>query len=159
MNLLLQINKKIILFIICILTFLFTFILFIKTDKTNEKKLSFNIDQKTSYDILKPKFIINNLNEIINISANEGNFINENEVLLQNDVLFESDKFKIFSNNVLFDKTNQTANSKSDSTFVSKKTKIKSKGFNIIDQGNIIEFKGKTYLTLSKWKIYLLSFF
>ena len=150
MNLLLQINKKIILLIICILTILFISILFFKIDKTDDKKFAFDIDQKTSYDILKPKFIINNLNEIINISANEGNFINENEVLLQNDVLFESDKFKIFSNNVLFDKTNQTANSKSDSTFVSKKTKIKSKGFNIIDQGNIIEFKGKTYLILSK---------
>ena len=150
MNLLLQINKKIILLIICILTIYFIFILFIKIDKTTDQRFTFNIDQKTSYDILKPKFIINNSKEIINISANEGNFINENEVMLQNDVLFESDKFKIFSSNVLFDKTNQTANSKSDSTFVSEKTKIKSKGFNIVDQGNIIEFKGKTYLILSK---------
>ena len=150
MNLLLQINKKIILLVICILTILFSSILFIKINKKNHKKFSFNIDPKTSYDILKPKFIINNSKEIINISANEGNFINENEVLLQNDVLFESNKFKIFSNNVLFDKTNQTANSKSDSTFISKKTTIKSKGFNIVDQGNIIEFKGKTYLILSK---------
>ena len=152
MNLLLQINKKIILSLICLLTIFFISILFIKIkiDKTRDEKISFHIDQKTSYDILKPKFIINNSKEIINISANEGNFINENEVLLQNDVLFESNKFKIYSNNVLFDKTNQTANSKSDSTFISKKTKIKSKGFNIVDQGNIIEFKGKTYLTLSK---------
>ena len=150
MNFLLQINKNIILLVICILTILFSYIIFIKIDKKNHKKFSFNIDPKTSYDILKPKFIINNSKEIINISANEGNFINENEVLLQNDVLFESNKFKIFSNNVLFDKTNQTANSKSDSTFVSKKTKIKSKGFNIVDRGNIIEFKGKTNLTLSK---------
>lgn len=138
------------LLLICILTILFVFILFIKIDKTNDKKFSFGIDPKTSYDILKPKFIINNSKEIINISANEGNFINEDEVLLQNDVLFESNKFKIFSNNVLFDKTNQTANSKSDSIFISKKTKIKSKGFNIVEQGNIIQFKGKTNLTLSK---------
>ena len=138
------------LLVIFILTILFVFILFIKINKTNDEKFSFNIDQKTSYDILKPKFIINNSNEIINISANEGNFINENEVLLQNNVLFESNKFKIFSNNVLFDKTNQTANSKSDSIFVSKKTTIKAKGFNIVEQGNIIEFKGKTNLTLSK---------
>ena len=150
LNLLLQINKKIILLVICILTILFSYIIFIKIDKKNHKKFTFNIDPKTSYDILKPKFIINNSKEIINISANEGNFINENEILLQNEVLFESDKFKIFSNNVLFDKANQTANSKSDSIFVSNKTKIKSKGFNIVDQGNIIEFKGKTYLILSK---------
>ena len=150
MNLLLQIKKKIIFLIICILIILFTFILFIKIDKTNDNKFSLNIEQKTSYDILKPKFIINNSKEIINISANQGNFINKNEVLLQNNVLFESNKFKIFSNNVLFDKTNQTANSKSDSTFISKKTKIKSKGFKIIDKGNIIEFKGKTNLILSK---------
>ena len=121
MNLILQINKKIIFLIICILIILFTFILFIKINKINDKKFAFDIDQKTSYDIIKPKFIINNSNEIINISANQGNFINENEVLLQNNVLFESNKFKIFSNNVLFDKTNQTANSKSDSTFISKK--------------------------------------
>ena len=150
MNLLLQINKKIIFSLICLLTIFFISILFIKIDKTNNTKFTFNIDQKASYDILKPEFIINNSKEIINISANEGNFVNENEVLLQNNVVFESDKFKIFSNNVLFDKNNQTANSNNDSTFVSKKTIIKSKGFNIIDQGNIIEFQGKTYLTLSK---------
>ena len=132
MNLLLQINKKIIFLIICILIILFTFILFIKINKINDKKFAFDIDQKTSYDILKPKFIINNSNEIINISANQGNFINANEVLLQNNVLFESNKFKIFSNNVLFDKTNQTANSKSDSTFISKKTTIKGKELPIL---------------------------
>lgn len=109
-----------------------------------------NYSNSSSYDILKPKFAINNLKENINVTANEGNFINDDEILLKNNVLFKSSNFKIISNDVTFDKRKQTANSESDAIFIAKKTKIESKGFNIIDQGNIILFNGKTLLTLSK---------
>jgi len=68
--------------------------------------------------------------------------------VLENDVVFKSDKFKIYSSKVLFDKKNQTAYSKNDSTFVSEGTTIKSKGFEIIDKGNTIQFYGKTKIIL-----------
>ena len=105
---------------------------------------------KDEYDILKPKFTISNNNSNILITANNGNFIGENNILLKNNVLFKSKEFKIYSSEVLFNKSKQTANSKSDSTFFSKGTKIKSEGFNIIENGNLIKFNGKTILTLSK---------
>tara|TARA_B110000438_G_scaffold282527_1_gene309668 strand:- start:28 stop:405 length:378 start_codon:yes stop_codon:yes gene_type:complete len=117
-------------------------------DKKNDFYI--NYSKNSSYDILKPKFAINNLKEKINVTANEGNFINDDEILLKNNVLFKSSNFKIFSNDVTFDKRKQTANSKSDAIFIAEKTKIESKGFDIIDQGNIILFNGKTHLILSK---------
>ena len=61
-----------------------------------------NIDN--SYDILKPKFTINNNKQKIAVTANEGNFLNNDKILLQNNVLFESNNFKIYSDKVLFDK-------------------------------------------------------
>ena len=58
-----------------------------------------------------------------------------------------SKNFKIFSDNVLFNKKNQTAESTDDSLFFSDKTKIKSEGFTITNNGNTIMFNGKTKLT------------
>ena len=58
--------------------------------------------------------------------------------------------FEIYSQNVRFNQENETATSANDSTFIAKKTKIESEGFNIIQDGNIIKFQGKTKLTLSK---------
>ena len=107
-----------------------------------------NIDN--SYDILKPKFTINNNKQKIAVTANEGNFLNNDKILLKNNVLFESNNFKIYSDKVLFDKKNQTATSQEKSTFVSNGTKIDSEGFNITEQGTIINFNGKTKLILNK---------
>ena len=102
-----------------------------------------NIDN--SYDILKPKFTINNNKQKIAVTANEGNFLNNDKILLQNNVLFESNNFKIYS-----DKENQTATSQEKSTFISDGTKIDSEGFDITEQGTIINFNGKTKLILNK---------
>lgn len=103
-----------------------------------------------SYDILKPKFTINNEKNKIVVTANKGDFLNDNEILLKNKVLFVSKKFKIYSDKVLFNKNDQTASSENESIFLSEGTKIISKGFDIIEEGNIIQFNGKTSLTLSK---------
>ena len=122
--------------------------------QSNNYKLSSKVENKNylknEYDILKPKFTISNDNSNILITANKGNFIGENDVLLKNNVLFKSKKFKIYSDEVFYNKSKQTANSKSDSIFLSKGTKIESEGFNIIENGNLIKFNGKTILTLSK---------
>ena len=135
--------------IFLVLLIIISLIFFIVKDEIFSKsEIKFDTISDNSFDILNPKFTINNENEIITIQAKNGNFLNQNNVVLENDVVFKSDKFKIYSSKVLFDKKNQTAYSKNDSTFVSEGTTIKSKGFEIIDKGNTIQFYGKTKIIL-----------
>ena len=108
-------------------------------------------------DIIKPKFTINSENEKIAVTAKEGNFISENKILLKKDVIFRSKKFKIMSDDVIFDKKYLTASSSKKSKFISKKTSIVSNGFEIIDNGNKINFNGKTILII-KWQKFSLFF-
>ena len=109
-----------------------------------------SIKNNTSADITKPKFSINGDSQIITVSANEGNFLTEDKILLEKNVIFQSDKFKIYSDNVIFNKKNLVASSENKSRFVSENASINSIGFDIIENGNIINFKGKTKLIL-KW--------
>ena len=99
-------------------------------------------------DITKPKFTINGNNQEIAITAKEGDFISVDEILLKKNVVFQSNKFKIFTDKVIFNKKKLIATSSEKSKFISKNTSIVSNGFDIIDNGNIINFKGKTILTL-----------
>ena len=149
MNYLLALEKKylviIILFIISIAVFVFV-VKSIETNYLNNQITKFDIGDS---DITKPKFTINSEDQKISISANEGNFINNNEILLQNDVIFESNKFTIYSDDVIFNKNNQTAASKVKSKFVSENTSILSDGFEIVDNGNQIKFNGKTTINLN----------
>ena len=150
MNYLLQLNKSLVLIFLIFLTIISLIFFFLKNEILLKSEIEFDTISNNSFDILNPKFTINNENEIITIQAKNGNFLNQNNVVLENDVVFKSDKFKIYSSKVLFDKKNQTAYSKKDSTFISKGTTIKSKGFEIIDNGNTIQFNGKTKLILLK---------
>ena len=84
----------------------------------------------------------------ISITAYEGNFLTENEILLEKNVIFKSNKFKIYSDNVVFDKKNLVASSKNKSRFISKNASIDSIGFDITENGNVINFNGKTKLVL-----------
>ena len=95
-------------------------------------------------------FTLNNKKETIKVTAKEGNFISKNLIILKKNVLFNSDKFSISSNEVIFDNKNQTAKSIKKSEFLSKNTKITSQGFIITDKGNKIEFNGKTKLLINK---------
>ena len=52
------------------------------------------------------------------------------------------------SDDVVFDKKYLTANSSQKSKFIAKKTPIISNGFEIFDNGNKINFNGKTILIL-----------
>ena len=99
-------------------------------------------------DIIKPKFSINSESQKIAVTANEGNFISENKILLKKNVIFKSKKFKIMSDDVVFDKKNLTASSTQKSKFFSKKTSIVSNGFEIVDNGNKINLNGKTILII-----------
>lgn len=148
MNFLLTFNKTTLLissfFIISIICFFISFT-YIQSKKIADIEISIN--NKTA-DISKPKFSINSNKQKISVTANEGNFLTENEIMLEKNVIFKSDKFKIYSDNVLFNKKSLIASSKNKSKFVSDKTSIDSNGFDIIENGNIINFKGKTKLIL-----------
>ena len=148
MNFLLTFNKKTLLIssflIISIICFFISFT-YIQSKKIADIEISIN--NKTA-DISKPKFSINSNKQKISVTASEGNFLTENEIMLEKNVIFKSDKFKIYSDNVLFNKKSLIASSKNKSKFVSDKTSIDSNGFDIIENGNIINFKGKTKLIL-----------
>ena len=150
MNYLLQLNKSLVLIFLIFLTIISLIFFFVKDEIFSKSEIKFDTISDNSFDILNPKFTINNANEIITIQAEKGNFLNKNNIVLENDVVFKSDKFKIYSSKVLFDKKNQTAYSKKNSTFISEGTTIESKGLEITDKGNTIQFNGKTKIMLLK---------
>ena len=136
-------------FILFLFVFSCIFILNKNLSSNSNTKLE-NLENKMDNDILNPIFTLNNKKEIIKVTAKEGNFISKNLILLKKNVLFNSDKFSISSSEVLFDNKNQTAKSTKKTEFFSKNTKITSQGFIITDNGNKLEFKGKTKLLLDK---------
>ena len=99
-------------------------------------------------DISKPKFAMNNDSKKIFITANEGNFLNNDKILLKDNVRFKSNNFSIETERVIFDRNNQTAQSKTKSFFKTKNTTISSDGFNIYDNGNKIIFYGNSFVIL-----------
>ena len=148
MNYLLSLNKKTILILSLIfITFVFHVFFFKYFQLTLQNNNYLEISSSES-DIIKPKFTINSENEKIAVTAKEGNFISENKILLKKDVIFRSKKFKIMSDDVIFDKKYFTASSSQKSKFVAKKTSIISNGFEIFDNGNKINFNGKTILII-----------
>ena len=126
------------------------FILIVFYEQTNLN--SFGFEDKTNNlsdaDISEPKFAINNETKKIYITASEGNFLNKDEVLLRNNVRFKSNNFSIETDKVVFNRNQQTAQSKTRSLFKSKNITISSDGFNIHDKGNKIIFHGNSYIIL-----------
>ena len=118
---------------------------FFESNSNSENKIYIN--KKTS-DISEPKFSINSKKQKISVTANEGNFLTEDEIILEKNVIFKSNKFKIYTDNVVFNKKTLVASSQDESKFISDNTSIDSAGFDIIENGNIINFKGKTKLVL-----------
>ena len=109
MNIFLQINKKLLLIFICISTLAVLFILYIYTQiNISNNNIDITINQNSKYDILKPKFTINNEKNIISVTANEGNIMDNNDILLKNDVLFKSTDFTIHSNDVIYYRIDRT---------------------------------------------------
>ena len=148
MNFLLSLNKKVFLIFsfIFLIFILFIFSLnFIESGDNTKNKITIN--KKTS-DISEPKFTINSKEQKISVTAREGNFLTEDEIALEKNVIFKSNKFKIYTDNVVFNKKTLVASSQNKSKFISNNTSIYSAGFDIIENGNIINFKGKTRLVL-----------
>ena len=138
---------------VLILIIFFIIILF---KQINLKNIDINISNNSmpNADISEPKFAINNETKKIYITANEGNFLNNNEILLKDNVKFKSNDFSIETQNVVFDRNKQTAESNTKSIFKSKNTTISSDGFNINDNGNKIIFYGKSFIIL-RWILFL----
>ena len=148
MNFLLTINKKQ-LFIFTILLIIFILIIFSFSFINNEKSITKIVDIRANKsDIVKPKFSISGRKSEIFITAKNGNFINEDKILLENNVKFKSKEFQLVSDNVIFDRKNLVATSENKSKFSSKNTSIISAGFDITENGNIINFKGQTILKI-----------
>jgi len=150
LNFLLSLNKKIFLIVSFIFIFFILFIFslnFFESSDNSENKIYIN---KKTTDISEPKFSINSNKQKISVTANEGNFLTEDEIILEKNVIFKSNKFKIYTDNVIFNKKTLVASSQDESKFISNNTSIDSAGFDIIENGNIINFKGKTKLVL-KW--------
>ena len=148
MNSLLSLNKHSILILALIALTLFISIFsfqFYKTLKLSNYQDNENV---SDVDITDPRFSINSDNQKILVSAKEGNFIDTNKILLQREVKFKSNNFSIETDKVIFDRKEQTAESKSISQFNSEKTEISSEGFNIYDNGNRISFKGNSIIIL-----------
>ena len=55
-------------------------------------------------DISEPKFAINNESKKIYITAKEGNFLNQDEILLKDNVRFKSNEFSIETEKVIFNR-------------------------------------------------------
>ena len=131
-----------------IILFIFLIFIFIKQISTNNEKLKNIRPNSTNVDISQPKFAINNETKKIYITAEEGNFLNKNEILLKENVRFKSNDFSIETENVVFDRNNQTAHSETKSLFKSENTIISSDGFDIHEKGNKIIFYGNAYIIL-----------
>ena len=148
MNFLLSLNKKLFLFFSFLFIIIILFIFLSKLiESADNSENNITINKKTS-DISEPKFSINSEEQKISVTAKEGNFLTEDEIALEKNVIFKSNKFKIYTDNVVFNKKTLVASSQDKAKFISDNTSIDSAGFDIIENGNIINFKGKTKLVL-----------
>ena len=148
MNLLLSLNKKYVLLITVVLFIVLISFFFFKFFNSIENNLINNKIEITNADITEPRFAINSPTQKIYITAKEGNFIGNGKILLRKDVTFKSNNFSITSDNVTFDRKQQTAQSNNNSIFKSEKTTISSEGFDIYDNGNKIKFYGSAIVIL-----------
>ena len=148
MNFFLYINRKLIILIGTLL--ILSFVTFVLYKQINLSNINFEYikNEFSDADISKPKFAINNETKKIYITAGEGNFLNEDEVLLKNNVKFKSPDFSIETDRVIFNRNKQTAQSETKSLFKSKNAVIFSNGFNIHDKGNKIIFYGNSNIIL-----------
>ena len=153
MNFFLYINRKVFLIFLLFVAIFFVGLIITKQITINNNFENVKV-KMSNVDIEEPKFSINNDDKKINVTASEGNFLNKDEILLRENVKFKSNDFIIETENVIFDRKNETAQSKTRSLFKSKNATILSDGFKINDKGNRITFHGNSFIVL-KWFLYL----
>ena len=118
-------------------------------------KNKITINKKTS-DISEPKFSINSEEQKISVTANEGNFLTEDEIALEKNVIFKSNKFKIYTDNVVFNKkTYPLFTSLLDNLGV--KYENSNMSFSVFSKENNFEYNGTTLNSLFSQRRNLLS--
>ena len=148
MNFFLHINRKLIFILGLVILIFFLFVIFTKQINLLYIKPDINKMRISNADIEKPKFAINNESKKIYITANEGNFLDKNIILLNKNVRFKSNDFSIETEKVIFDRSDQTAQSKTKTYFKAENTTISSDGFDIFEKGNKIVFYGNSFVIL-----------
>ena len=148
MNFFLYINRKVIILFGVILISLFLIIIFLKQININSIVIEDTRSILSNADISEPKFAINNESKKIYITANEGNFLDKNKILLNKNVRFKSNDFSIETEKVIFNRSEQTAQSKTKTYFKAENTTILSDGFDIFEKGNKIVFYGNSFVIL-----------
>ncbi len=148
MNFFLHINKNFIILLGALAVIFFILIVFYEQSNLNSFRFENTTNNLSDADISEPKFTINNETKKIYITASEGNFLNKDEVLLKNNVRFKSNNFSIETDKVVFNRNQETAESRTRSLFKSDNITISSDGFNIHDKGNKIIFHGNSYIIL-----------
>ncbi len=148
MNFFLHINRKSIFILGLVILIFFLFVIFTKQISLLNIKPEINKMRISNADIEKPKFAINNESKKIFITANEGNFLDKNKILLNKNVRFKSNDFSIETEKVIFNRSEQTAQSKTKTYFKAENTTISSDGFDIFEKGNKIVFYGNSFVIL-----------
>ncbi len=148
MNFFLYINRNLIILPGILILLIFLIIVFYKQINIGAINLGNTKNNLSDADISEPRFAINSDSNKIYISATEGNFLNKDEVLLNENVKFKSNDFSIETEKVIFNRNEQTAQSETKSFFKSKNVTIFSDGFNIHDKGNKITFYGNSNIIL-----------
>ena len=148
MNFFLHINRKLIFILGLVILIFFLFVIFTKQINLLYIKPDINKMRISNADIEKPKFAINNESKKIYITANEGNFLDKNKILLNKNVRFKSNDFSIETEKVIFNRSEQTAQSKTKTYFKAENTTISSDGFDIFEKGNKIVFYGNSFVIL-----------
>ena len=148
MNFFLHINRKLIFILGLVILIFFLFVIFTKQINLLYIKPDINKMRISNADIEKPKFAINNETKKIYITANEGNFLDKNKILLNKNVRFKSNDFSIETEKVIFNRSEQTAQSKTKTYFKAENTTISSDGFDIFEKGNKIVFYGNSFVIL-----------
>ena len=110
-------------------------LIFIITTILNNTKVPSNEtvqkSKEPNFDIINPSFTINN-EQKISVKAKRGNFISDHKILLENNVIIKSSKFKLKTSKMTFNQSSQTAESKEVSRFQSKEQLIPLKGLKIM---------------------------
>ena len=148
MNFFLHINRKLIFILGLLILIFFLFVIFTKQINLLYIKPDTDKMRISNADIEKPKFAINNETKKIYITANEGNFLDKNKILLNKNVRFKSNDFSIETEKVIFNRSEQTAQSKTKTYFKAENTTISSDGFDIFEKGNKIVFYGNSFVVL-----------
>ncbi len=127
---------------------LFIILILSKQFDLNNTEVKNNKSNLSNADISEPRFAISNETKKIYITAGKGNFLNKDEVLLKENVRFNSNEFIIETDKVIFNRKKETAISDRKSLFKTKNTTIASEGFNIYEKGNKIIFYGNSFIIL-----------